>query len=92
MRVLSPVGERRKFAEKKLDTTARGLTLGLVNNGFGDKIAGAFFTRLQELLSTEAGVSEVRIWQKPVFTRPSPEKLIDEIAVASHKAIVGLCA
>ncbi|MBM4259375.1 MAG: hypothetical protein FJ147_26180 [Deltaproteobacteria bacterium] len=92
MRVLSPVGERRKFAEKKLDNTANGFTIGLVNNGFGDKIAGAFFTRLQELLTAEAGVAEVRVWQKPVFTRPSPDKLIDEVATASHKAIVGLCA
>ena len=92
MRVLSPVGERREFAEKKLDHTARGLTIGLLNNGFGDKIAGAFFERLQELLSGEAGVQQVRIWRKPVFTRPSPEQLIDEVATASHKAIVGLCA
>ena len=92
MRVLSPVGERRKFAEKKLDNTANGFTIGLVNNGFGDKIAGAFFARLHELLGAEADVSEVRVWQKPVFTRPSPEKLIDEVAAASHKAIVGLCA
>ena len=92
MRVLSPVGERRKFAEKKLHNTANGFTIGLVNNGFGDKIAGAFFARLHELLGAEADVSEVRVWQKPVFTRPSPEKLIDEVAAASHKAIVGLCA
>ena len=92
MRVLSPVGERRKFAEKNLEQSANGFTIGLVNNGFGDKIAGAFFSRLQELLQTAVGVADVRVWQKPVFTRPSPEKLIDEVAAASHKAIVGLCA
>ena len=56
MRVLSPVGERRKFAEKKLGNTANGLTIALVNNGFGDKIAGAFFARLHELLSAASGV------------------------------------
>jgi hypothetical protein len=92
MRVLSPVGERRQLAEKKLEPSARGRTIGLVNNGFGDKIAGAFFERLQELFSSEPQVSEVRIWKKPVFTRPLPEKLIDEVAGASHAAIVGLCA
>jgi hypothetical protein len=92
MRVLNPVGERRRFAEKKLDSNARGRTIGLVNNGFGDKIAGMFFERLQQLLSAEPGVSEVRAWRKPVFTRPSPEKLIDEVAAAAHLAVVGLCA
>ncbi len=92
MHVLSPVGERRKFAEKKLDNTANGFTIGLVNNGFGNKIAGAFFARLHELLSADSGIAKVQIWQKPVFTRPSPEKLIDEVAAVSHKAIVGLCA
>ena len=92
MRVLSPVGERRRFAEKRLSSSARGRTIGLVNNGFGDKLAGMFFARLQELLSAESGVSEVRTWRKPVFTRPSPEKLIDEVAAASHAAVVGLCA
>jgi len=92
MRVFSPVGERRRFAEKTFDNSARGLTIGLVNNGFGDKIAGTFFERLRELLSAEPGVSEVCAWRKPMFTRPSPEKLIDEVAAASHKAVVGLCA
>jgi hypothetical protein len=92
MRVLSPVGERRRFAEKKLDPSARGRTIGLVNNGFGDKIATTFFARLQELFSAEPGVTEVQVWRKPVFTRPSPEKLIDEVATAAHQAVVGLCA
>jgi hypothetical protein len=92
MRVLSPVGERRRFAEKKMNSSAHGRTIGLVNNGFGDKIAGMFFARLQELLSAESGVSEVRLWKKPVFTRPSPDTLIDEVAAASHAAVVGLCA
>ena len=92
MRVLSPVGERRQFAEKNLDSTAHGFTIGLVNNGFGGKIAETFFARLQELLNVQPGVAEVREWRKPVFTRPSPEKLIDEVAAASHKAVVGLCA
>ena len=92
MRILSPVGERRRFAEKKLDSSTRGRTIGLLNNGFGDKIAGTFFARLQELFSAEPGVSEVHGWRKPVFTRPSPDKLIDEVAAASHAAVVGLCA
>jgi len=92
MRVLSPVGERRRFAEKPPSSNARGLTIGLLNNGFGDKIAGMFFGRLQELLGVEPEVSEVRVWRKPVFTRPSPEQLIDEVAAASHQAVVGLCA
>lgn len=92
MRVLSPVGERRRFAEKNLDCNTHGRVIGLLNNGFADKIAGMFFDRLQELFHAEPGVSEVRVWRKPVFTRPSPEKLIDEVAVASHLAVVGLCA
>lgn len=92
MRVLSPVGERRRFAEKKLGSDARGRIIGLLNNGFGDKLAGMFFARLQELLGAQSGVNEVRTWNKPVFTRPSPEKLIDEVAAASHVAVVGLCA
>ena len=92
MRILSPVGERRRFAEKVLDSSARGLTIGLINNGFGDKIAGTFFERLRELLNAEPDVSEVRLWRKPMFTRPSPENLINEVAAASHKAVVGLCA
>lgn len=92
MRVLSPVGERRHFAEKNLSSSAQGLTIGLIDNGFGDKIAGMFFSRLKELLDNEPGVSEVRVWRKPVFTRPSPEGLIDEVAMASRQAVVGLCA
>ncbi len=92
MRVLSPVGERRQFAEKALASNAEGRTIGLVNNGFGDKIAGLFFERLKELLVADQSVSEVKIWRKPVFTRPSPDQLIDEVATASHQAIVGLCA
>lgn len=92
MRVLSPVGERRQFAEKDLGSHAEGRTIGLVNNGFGDKIAGLFFERLKELLAADSAVSDVQVWRKPVFTRPSPEQLIDEVATASHQAIVGLCA
>ena len=92
MRVLSPVGERRQFAAKALASDAQGRTIGLLNNGFGGEIAGLFFARLKELLAAEAAVSEVKIWRKPVFTRPSPEQLIDELATASHQAVVGLCA
>jgi hypothetical protein len=92
MRVLSPVGERRRFAEKDLGSNAQEHTIGLVNNGFGDKIAGMFFDRLRELFEADPAVSEVRVWRKPVFTRPSPDQLIDEVAMASHQAVVGLCA
>ena len=92
MRVLSPVGERRQFAAKALGSNAEGRTIGLLNNGFGDKIAGLFFERLKELLAADKAVNEVKIWRKPVFTRPSPEQLIDELATASHQAVVGLCA
>ncbi|MEW6300191.1 MAG: hypothetical protein AB1671_21060 [Thermodesulfobacteriota bacterium] len=92
MRVLNPVGERRRFVEKVIAHHTHGRVVGLLNNGFGDKIAETFFSRLQELLRAEPGVSDVRVWRKPVFTRPSPEKLIDEVAAASHLAVVGLCA
>jgi hypothetical protein len=92
MRVLSPVGERRRFAEKSLGSSADGLTIGLLDNGFGNKIAGMFFGRLKELLENEPRVNQVKVWRKPVFTRPSPEGLIDEVAMASHQAVVGLCA
>ena len=92
MRVLSPVGVRREFQEKKIDSAAADRAIGLLDNGFGNDIAGTFFTRLRELLAADAAVSEVGIWRKPVFTRPSPEALLDELAAASHHAIVGLCA
>ena len=92
MRVLSPVGVRRQFAEKKIDNDTQGRVIGLVNNGFGNEIAGQFFERLKELLSEKQAVSEVSIWRKPVFTRPSPEQLLNEVAAASHQAVVGLCA
>jgi hypothetical protein len=92
MRVLSPVGEPRRFAEKDLNSSTKGLTIGLLNNGFGNKIAGMFFERLNELLKNEPGVNEVRVWHKPMFTRPSPETLIDEVAAGSYQAVVGLCA
>ncbi len=92
MRVFSPVGVRRQFAEKKIDHTAEGCVIGLVNNGFGNEIAGLFFERLKELLEAKPVVSEVSVWRKPVFTRPSPEQLINEIAAASQRAVVGLCA
>ena len=92
MRVLSPVGERRQFAQKQIDNDAQGRVIGLVNNGFGNEIAGMFFERLQELLLAKPQVSQASIWRKPMFTRPSPEHLIDEVAAASHQAVVGLCA
>ena len=92
MRVLSPVGVRRPFAEKKIDHAATGRVIGLVNNGFGNEIAGRFFERLKELLEAKQSVSAVSVWRKPVFTRPSPEQLIDEVAAASQQAVVGLCA
>ncbi len=92
MRVLSPVGVRRAFAEKKIDHTAAGRTVGLVNNGFGNEIAGKFFERLKELLEAKPSVSAASVWRKPVFTRPSPEALMDEVAAASQQAVVGLCA
>ncbi len=92
MRVLSPVGVRRPFAEKKIDHTAAGRTVGLVNNGFGNEIAGKFFERLKELLEAKPSVSAASVWCKPVFTRPSPEALLDEVAAASQRAVVGLCA
>jgi len=92
MRILSPVGERRQFVEKQIDRGAQGWVIGLVNNGFGNEIANVFFKRLQELLLAKSQVSQVSIWRKPMFTRPSPEHLIDEVAVASQQAVVGLCA
>ena len=92
MRVLSPVGVRRPFAEKKIDHSAAGRTVGLVNNGFGNEIAGQFFARLKELLEARPSVRAVSVWRKPVFTRPSPETLMDEVAAASQQAVVGLCA
>ena len=92
MRVLSPVGVRREFREKKIDSTAAGRAIGLLDNGFGNDIAGTFFTRLRELLAADAAVSEVGLWRKPVFTRPSLDALLDELAAASHHAVVGLCA
>ncbi len=92
MRVLSPVGVRRQFAEKKIDRNAAGRVIGLVNNGFGNEIAGMFFERLKELLEAKPAVSKVSIWRKPMFTRPSPEQLINEVAAASQQAVVGLCA
>ena len=92
MRVLSPVGVRREFREKKIDSTAAGRAIGLLDNGFGNDIAGTFFARLCELLSADPAVSEVGVWRKPVFTRPSPDTLLDELAAASHHAVVGLCA
>ena len=92
MRVLNPVGVRREFQEKKIDSTAAGRAIGLLDNGFGNDIAGTFFTRLRELLAADAAVSEVGVWRKPVFTRPSPDALLDELAAASHRAVVGLCA
>ena len=92
MRVLSPVGVRREFREKKIDSTVAGRAIGLLDNGFGNDIAGTFFTRLRELLAADAAVSEVGLWRKPVFTRPSPDALLDELAAASHHAVVGLCA
>ena len=92
MRVLNPVGVRRPFAEKKIDTNAAGRVIGLVNNGFGNEIAGMFFERLKELLEVKPGVSQVSIWRKPVFTRPSPEQLMNEVAAASQQVVVGLCA
>ena len=92
MRILSPVGERRQFVEKQIDRGAQGSVIGLVNNGFGNEIANVFFKRLQELLLAKSQVSQVSIWRKPMFTRPSPEHLIDEVAYASQQAVVGLCA
>ncbi len=92
MRVLSPVGVRRQFAEKTIDRSVGDRVIGLVNNGFGNEIAGMFFERLEELLSCQPAISSVSVWRKPVFTRPSPEPLINEIAAVSHQAVVGLCA
>lgn len=92
MRVLSPVGVRREFPEKKIDTRATGQVIGLVDNGFGNTIAGTFFARLRESLAAQPAVSDVGVWRKPVFTRPSPDALLDEVAAASHRAVVGLCA
>ncbi len=92
MRVLSPVGERRQFVQKQIDHDAQGRVIGLVNNGFGNEIANVFFERLQELLLAKLQVSQVSIWRKPMFTRPSPEHLIDKVAAASQQAVVGLCA
>ncbi len=92
MRIFSPVGERRQFVEKQIDNDTQGRMIGLVNNGFGNEIAGMFFERLQELLLVKPQVSQVSIWRKPMFTRPSPEHLIDEVAAASQQAVVGLCA
>ncbi len=92
MRVLSPVGVRRPFAEKPVAHAATGRVVGLVNNGFGNEIAGQFFERLKELLEAKPSVSAVPVWRKPVFTRPSPEALLHKVATAAQQAVVGLCA
>ena len=53
---------------------------------------GGFFERLKELLEAEPSVNAASIWRKPMFTRPSPEALVNEVAAASQQAVVGLCA
>ncbi|MFC1861414.1 hypothetical protein ACFLYL_03995 [Chloroflexota bacterium] len=90
MKVLNPVGEKRRVDVKgelaaRLDTID-GKIIGIIDDGAGK----TYFQRIEELLEEKARPSRVIHKLRPHLSQPSPAELIDEIAKSCDAAIVGI--
>ena len=90
MKVLSPVGERKRIdVEGKLAPRLAALSnkvVGLIDDGAGK----AYFQRIEELLKEKVKPVQIIHKVKPHLSQPSPVELLDEVVKACHAVIVGV--
>ena len=90
MKVLSPVGERKRIdVEGKLAPRLAALSnkvVGLIDDGAGK----AYFQRIEELLKEKVKPAQIIRKVKPHLSQPSPAELLDEVVKACHAVIVGV--
>ena len=90
MKVLSPVGEKKRTEVRdelapRLATLS-GKVVGIVDDGAGK----AYFQRIEELLKEKIKPAQIIRKVRPHLSQPSPAELLDEIAQASDAVIVGV--
>lgn len=90
MKVLSPVGERkRRDVEGKLAPRLAALgnnVVGLIDDGVGK----AYFQRIEELLKEKVKPAQIIRRVKPHLSQPSPAELLDEVVKTCNAVIVGV--
>lgn len=91
VKILSPVGEKKRDAAKKEELAPRPTTLadkviGIVDDGAGK----AYFQRIEELLSERVKPAQIIRKVKPHLSQPSPVQLLDEVVKICHAVIVGV--
>lgn len=69
------VTEQRRMAERPTDL--RGVDIGLLDNRKAN--ANVLLTSLGSGLEEHHGASSTALFEKPVFSRPSPEALLSEL-------------
>ena len=90
MKVLSPVGEKKRTEVKdKLaprPATLSDKVIGLIDDGVGK----AYFQRIEELLKEKVKPAQVIRKVRPHLSQLSPAELLDEVAQACDAVIVGV--
>jgi len=90
MKVLSPVGEKKRIdVERELAprlATLSGKVIGLIDDGAGK----AYFQRIEELLKEKVKPAQVIRKVKPHLSQPSSTELLDEVVKACKAVIVGV--
>ena len=76
-----------KYLAPRLDTL-NGKTMGLLN--IGKNGSDAFLQRVEELMREAFDVADVVHFDKPTFTRPAPEELIEQLANRCDFVVEGL--
>ena len=76
-----------KYLAPRLDTL-NGKTMGLLN--IGKNGSDAFLQRVEELMREAFDVADVVHIDKPTFTRPAPEELIEQLANRCDYVVEGL--
>lgn len=70
------LAQSRDLAVREDDLS--GTRVALLDNRKGN--ANILLTEIGEQLQQQHGVSEVKLFTKPIFSRPSPEALIEEVS------------
>ena len=89
MRVLNPVGERKKTGiQNRLaprPSDLQGKIVGILDNRAGQ----AYFERIEELLKAKCNVAKVMRWVKPEQVAPAAAEMIAEVARECDVVVAG---
>ena len=80
-------GISAKYLAPRLETLS-GKTMGLLS--IGKNGSDVFLQRVEELVCEKFDVADVVRFNKPTFTRPAPEELINQLANQCDFIVEGL--